>query len=207
MNRLALGTVLVFALLNVGCDSGPVEEPLPTIERVQLRLSPTNHTSQTISADRVADDSFRTSGQLLLPPGEYVVNLEAYDEEGETATTYLSSGPNYPLLRYRIEDPLVDRAALHQGVHPTLAPLDSILAPLNRSTPPSKTSPVPRPRFLLTVADTTDATGTIRLVYERYKSFRAYRKGEKPTHTEFDLQFRLRTVPSLDEEAIHRIQP
>lgn len=196
MKRIALGTVLVFALLCGGCDPGQPQEPPPTIERVQLRLSPTNHTSQTIAADRVADDSFRTSGQLLLPPGEYVVYLAAYDEEGESATTYLANGPNYPILRYRIEGPLVDRVSLRQGPHPTLAPLDSILAPLGRSTPLSKTTPVPRPRFLLTVADTTGATGTIRLVYERYESFTAYRRGEKPTHTEFDMQFRLRTVSS-----------
>lgn len=191
-------------LLAIGCDTtGAKRDTPPTIDRVDLRFVPEDgqFVRQIATARRSGPDSFRVDGRLVLEPGRYRVEIEAF-EENESVTTYVADGTDLPLLRYALSDGLDGHLSLQEGPAPSLIPLDTVLAPLGQAqeqdAPVPKTSPVPRPRFLVSVADTSGATGTLRLVLERHESFTAYRRGTDPLRVDFDVRCPLRTVPATE---------
>jgi len=187
-------------LLAVGCDTtGAEPDTLPTIDRVEFAFVAEDGQSvrQTATARRSGPDSFRVDGRLVLEPGRYRVEIEAF-EENESVTTYVADGTDLPLLRYALSDGLDGHLSLQEGPAPSLIPLDTVLAPLGQGQPAAapKTSPVPRPQFLASVADTSGTTGTLRLVLERYESFTAYRRGTDPLRVDFHVRCPVRTVPT-----------
>jgi hypothetical protein len=187
-------------LLAVGCDTaGDEPDPPPTIDRVELTFVAEKGQSvrQTATARRSGPDRFQVDGRLLLEPDTYRVEIEAF-EENESVTTYVADGMDLPLLRYALSDGLDGHLSLQEGPAPSLIPLDTVLAPLGQEQPPPapKTSPVPRPQFLVGVADSSGTTGTLRLVLERYESFTAYRRGTDPLRIDFDIRCPVRTVPT-----------
>lgn len=191
-------------LLVVGCDTtGTEPDTPPTIDRVDLTFVPVDRqfVRQVATAGRSGPDSFRVDGRLVLEPGRYRVEIEAF-EENESVTTYVADGTHLPLLRYALSDSLDGHLSLQEGPAPSLIPLDTVLAPLGQAqgqdTPRPKTTPVPRPQFLVSVADTSGTTGTLRLVLERYESFTAYRRGTDPLRVDFDIRCPVRTVPTTE---------
>lgn len=201
MRSILLGLTLALVLSSVGCDSrpGPNEPTIPNIDEVRLDFSENGDAVQTVWARREEDGSFDSRGRLFLPPGQHDVVLRAYEED-ESVTEYLVDGPDDPLLRFKFDEILEKRISF-LGSDPNAAPLDTIYAPL--TIPEARpTIPEPRPSFHLEVKDTTAATGELRLVLERYESFRAYRKGNAPLRIDFDVTISLRTLPSEEEREL-----
>ncbi len=189
--------VAVALLLGLpACDGGTNPPEIPTIDRVELSVIPMEGRSvrQTIIARQTGTGDFQSDGELLLAPGDHRVDLAVY-ENNELETDYLVKGPDTPLLLYGLEGGLAPRLMLQQSF-PELWPLDRLA---QRSRSAGKTSPLPSPGFFLTVADTTGATGTLRLVLNRYGRSAAYEEGAEPLRTDFDVQFTLRTVPGAGE--------
>jgi hypothetical protein len=191
-------------LLTVGCDTTGGEPDMPpTIDRVKFTFVPEDgqFVRQIATARRSGPDTFQVDGRLVLEPGTYRVGIEAFEED-ESVTTYVADGTDIPLLRYALSGGLDGHLSPQQGPAPRLVPLDTVLAPLGRAqaqdAPAPKTTPVPRPQFLVRVADTSGTTGTLRLVLERYESFTAYRKGSDPRRVDFDLRHPIRTVPTAE---------
>ena len=192
-----IGAVMVAVLMVVaGCDSGTEPPEIPDIDRVELSVIPMDGRSvrQTIIARRTGAGDFQSDGELLLAPGEHRVDLAMY-ADNELKTDYLAEGPDTPLLLYALEGGLAPRLMLQRSF-PDLLPLDSAV---QKSRAVGKTSPLPPPGFLLTVADTSGTTGTLRLVLNRYERAAAYQEGADPLRTDFDVQFTLRTLPGTDE--------
>lgn len=189
-----------------GCDSaGEKRSDPPTIDRVELRFIPVDSrfVRQTIIARRAGTGGFEVEGRVVLEPGEYRVDLGAF-EDNESVAAYVVSGRDMPLLRYALTGRLSARLTL-RAFEPTLIPLDTVVAPLGQAHAQSQggpvlnTSPLPPPRFYATVADTVGATGTLRLVLERYERLSAYRQGSDPLRIDFDALFPVRTVSSAQE--------
>jgi hypothetical protein len=199
MRPLLLGLALGLVLSSVGCDSGPgSDEPtIPDIDEVRLEFSENGDAVQTAWARREEDGSINSQGRLFLPPGQHAIRLQAYEED-ESVTEYLVNGPDSPLLRFKFGGKLAGRITL-VGSTPDAAPLDTIYAPLERAGPSPKTSPLPQPDLILEVKDTTKATGTLRLVLERYENYREYRTGSDPLRVDFDISVSLRTLPAIAE--------
>jgi hypothetical protein len=213
-SSLFLLTALFGAALLTGCDTaGPEpEQSSPTVDRVDLNVIPFSgrFVQQTAIVRRTGEGDFQVDGRLLLEPGEYRVDLTAF-ADGERLDEYVVSGPDSPLLRYALEGALPARLTL-DGMAPTLVPLDTVLAPLAAGVASTAaagaqqdgnvqthTAPLPSPGFLATVADTTGATGRLRLVLQRYESFTAYRRGADPLRIDFDITVPLRVVPAPQE--------
>ena len=207
MRPLLLGLAIALVLSSVGCDSGPSsDEPTtPDIDEVRLDFSENGDAVQTIWARREEDGSFDSQGRFFLPPGSHEIRLHAY-EDGDSVTEYLVDGPDDPLLRFKFDGELADRITL-VGSAPNAAPLDTIYAPLERTGPSPKTSPLPQPDLILEVKDTIEATGTLRLVLERYENYRDYRKGNGPSRIDFDVSVSLRTLPAIAGDKKKRRSP
>lgn len=192
-----IGAVVIAALVVfAACDGGTEPPEIPDIDRVELSVIPMEGRSvqQTIIARQTGAGDFQSDGELLLAPGEYLVDLAVY-EDNELKTDYLAEGPDTPLLLYALEGGLAPRLMLQRGF-PDLLPLDRAAQTSLRT---GKTSPLPPPGFFLTVADTSGTTGTVRLVLNQYERFADFQEGADPLRTDFDVQFTLRTVPSADE--------
>lgn len=147
------------------------------------------------SAVRSEDGSFQSAGHLMLPPGTHYARLRVYDE-GNPVTNHLLEGPNDAVLRFQFGNAVNNRIAVTRGV-PTPIPLDTVRTPAQQSGTHSKTSVPPPPGIRLQVDDTTDTTGSLRLVLERYGDV-VRNEEQEPLRVDFDVTIPVRTIPSAD---------
>lgn len=187
---------LIGAVLLGGCDGAgsKPEDPFKTLTFVEFAFTPTDANFVELSVTsrrRAATNSFTTEGRLVLEPGTYRVRINARDREGPVPKYMSTAGSGRARLYYGIDSSLASRLAL-RPLAPHLRPLNAEEA----SFAPPKTTPALGYGFRLTVADTTGATGAVRLRMARFEESPGQTSGP-PDHVDFDLRLPIRTVPSV----------